>query len=370
MEKIAERTKKIEVSGIREAFKLASKIKDPIDLSIGQPDFDVPALVKKEAIKNIKSGFNHYTMTTGIFKLRRKIAEKLVKRNSIKVSPDEIIVTSGTSGGIYLSYLTLLNPGDEIIIFEPYFVSYKELAVLVGAKPKFVSTFPDFQPKIDLLKKTISSKTKIIVLNSPNNPTGAVYPEKTIREIVKIAQENGIYILSDEVYEDFIFEGKHFSPGSIYNKIITLNGFSKSASMTGWRIGYAAGPKEIIDTMAKLQQFTYVCAPSFAQKAAIKAIDFDNSNKIKAYKIKRDIIYNGLKDQYDIVKTQGAFYAFVKIPKKEEEFIKKLIKHKVIVVPGSVFSQKPDYIRISFSNSKEKLRQAIKIFRDIISKEL
>ncbi len=365
MEKIAERTKQINVSGIREAFKLADQIKGPIDLSIGQPDFDVPALVKKEAIKNIKSGFNHYTMTAGILKLRKKIAEKLAKRNSIKVSSDEVIVTSGTSGGIYLSYLTLLNPGDEVIIFEPYFASFKELAVLVGAKPKFVSTFPDFQPKIDLLKKSISSKTKIIVLNSPNNPTGAVYPEKTIREIVKIAQENGIYILSDEVYEDFIYEGKHFSPASIYNKVITLNGFSKSASMTGWRIGYATGPQEIIAQMAKLQQFTYVCAPSFAQKAAIKAIDLDNSNNIKAYKIKRNIIYNGLKDQYNIVKPQGAFYAFVKTPISEDKFFKKLIKNKVIVVPGSAFSKSKEYLRISFANSNENLKKAVQIFNKL-----
>ncbi|MBM2821092.1 MAG: aspC [Candidatus Berkelbacteria bacterium] len=152
------------------------------------------------------------------------------------VEMDEVIITSGTSGGIYLALLTLIDPGDEIIIFDPYFVSYKELAMLVGAKVEYIDTYPDFQPNIKELKKAITPQTKLIIINSPNNPTGAVYSEKVIREIVKIARKNNIFILSDEVYEKFIYKGKHFSPASIYNNVITLNGFSKSASMTGWRV--------------------------------------------------------------------------------------------------------------------------------------
>lgn len=360
---LAQRTNLIEISGIRKAFTMAEKIKDPLDLSIGQPDFDVPEVVKKEAIKKIKDGFNHYTPTQGILPLRQKIAQKLGQENSIKVSPDQVIVTAGTTGAIYLVFLTLLNHGDEVIIFDPYFIVYKQLVTFIGAKVKMVSTFPDFQPDINKLKKAITPKTKMIVLNSPNNPTGAVYNEKLIRRIVKVAEEHRLFLLSDEVYEDFIYEEKHFSPGNIYPKTITLNGFSKSASMTGWRLGYAAGPQEIIEAMIKLQQCIFVCPPSFAQKAAIKALDWDNKNKIREYKRKRNLIYYGLKDYYQIVKPQGAFYAFVKAPTDEKKFFEKLLEHRVIVVPGSVFSEKKDYIRLSFSASLTTIKKAVEIFR-------
>lgn len=360
---LAQRTNLIEISDIRKAFMIAEKIKNPLDLSIGQPDFDVPEIVKKEAIKQIRDGFNHYTPTQGILPLRQKITQKLSQKNSIQVSPNQVIVTAGTTGAIYLVFLTLLNRDDEVIIFDPYFIVYKQLATFIGAKVKIVSTFPDFQPDINRLKKAITSKTKMIVLNSPNNPTGAVYNEKLIRRIVKVAEKHHLFLLSDEVYEDFIYEEKHFSPGSIYPKTITLNGFSKSTSMTGWRLGYAAGPKEIIEAMIKLQQCIFVCPPSFAQKAAIKAFNWDNKNKIHEYKIKRDLIYYGLKDYYQIIKPEGAFYAFVKTPINEKKFFKQLLEHRIIVVPGSAFSGKKGYIRLSFSTSLTTIKKAIKIFR-------
>lgn len=365
MKKISERVQKIEISGIRKAFALAGEIKNPINLSIGQPDFDVPEPIKEGAIKAIKSGFNHYTPTKGLVELREKISHRLFKKNSIKASAEEIVITSGTSGAIFLALSVLLNPSDEVIIFDPYFVAYKEMVKFLDAQPVFVSTFPNFQPDIKKLQKAITLKTKLIILNSPNNPTGAVYPQELIRKIVEVARKKDLYIISDEVYEDFIYEGKHFSPGSIYQKTITLNGFSKSASMTGWRIGYAAGPKGIIDEMCKLQQFLYVCAPSFAQRAAITALEYNSQEKIKEYRVKRDIIYDGLKSKYDIVKPEGAFYAFVKTPKNEDIFIQELIKHNVIVTSGSAFSQKSGYIRISFATSNDKLEKAVEIFQKL-----
>lgn len=365
MKKLAENINKIEFSGIRQAFSSAQKIKNPIDLSIGQPDFDVPEKIKKAAIQSIKERFNHYTPTGGINELKEKIVNKLAVKNNIKVNADQILITPGTTAGIFLSFFVLLNPGDEVILLEPYFVVYKQLANFLGAKVKSVSTFPDFQPKVNAIKKAITKKTKLIILNSPNNPTGAVYKKKDIREIVKVASKNKIFIISDEVYEDFIYEGKNFSPASIYKNTITLNGFSKSFSMTGWRIGYVVASPKIILEMTKLQQFTFVCAPSFAQKAALTALDYDNKKEISQYKRKRNILYNGLKKYYPATKPEGAFYMFLKVPSDEREFVKKLLKKKIIVVPGSVFSKRKNYIRISFATKNRILRAAVKIFQKL-----
>lgn len=361
MKEISIRSERIDASIIQKAFESKERIKNLIDLTIGQPDFDVPKTVKEIAINNIRSGFNGYTSVNGIKGLRDKISRKLNIKNGINVNPEQILVTSGTTGGIFLTFMTLLNYGDEVIIMEPYFSAYIELAKLCGAKVRRISTFPNYQPNINRIEKAISLKTKIIILNSPNNPTGAVYSAKTIKNIIKIARQNNIYILSDEVYEDYIYKGKHFSPGSIYKRTITINGFSKSAGMTGWRIGYATGPKKIINIMAKLQQFIYVCAPSFAQKAAITAINTDNRKTIKEYKIKRDIIYCGLKDYYQIMEPHGSFYIFLKTPFDEDKFVQKLLENKIAVMPGKAFCGKNGYIRISYATNNSDLKEAVKI---------
>lgn len=363
MKKIAERLNNFKTSGIRKAFALAAKIKEPIDLSIGQPDFDIPDVVKKEAIKQIHKGFNKYVPSNGIPELRTKIAKKLKEQNGILAKDDEVLVTAGTTGAIFLAYLALLDPGDEIIIFDPYFVVYGQLAELLGAKVKVIDTYPDFQPNIAKVKAAISPKTKLIVLNSPNNPTGAVYAKELILEIVELARKNDIYLLSDEVYEDFCYEGKNFSPGSVYKNTLTLNGFSKSVSATGWRIGYVAGPKPIIEAMTSLQQYTFVCAPSFAQKAALVALDYRNNKEVLAFRKKRDYLYNELKDHYEIIKPQGAFYLFLKCPIDGDKFAEKLAEHKLIVVPGSAFSKKNDYIRLSYATSLANIKKAVVVLR-------
>ena len=362
MKKMAQRINNFESLAIRKVFALAGKIKNPIDLSIGQPDFDVPEIIKNVAIESIKKGFNKYTPTNGILELRKKIASNL-KKNGINIDSSEVLVTAGTTGAIFLTYLVLLDPEDEVIIFDPYFVVYKQLAELLGAKVKIINTYSDFQPNIKELKRAISTKSKLIILNSPNNPTGAVYTKEKIKEVAEIARKNDVYLLSDEVYENFVYEGEHFSPGSVYKNTLTLNGFSKSISATGWRIGYVAGPKDIIDKMASLQQFIFVCAPSFTQHAAIKALDYDNKNEVANLKQKRNFLYEKLKNFYDIAKPAGAFYLFLKTPYDEEKFVDKLVKHKVIVVPGSAFSNQKGYIRISYSCSMETLKKAIEVFQ-------
>lgn len=353
------------VSGVRKMFEMASKMKNPIDLSLGLPDFDVPDDVKKEAISSIKKGLNQYTQTTGIKELKQKILEKLRKENNIIAEEEQVIVTSAASGALSIVFTTIINEGDEIILFEPYFVAYKELIIQNGGVPVYARTKDDFSLDLEELKRKISNKTIAIVINSPNNPAGKVYTENELKNLAKIAAKYNLLIISDEIYEKFCYEKKYFSIGSIYPNTLTINGFSKSHAMTGWRVGYVAGPKEIITEAIKVQQFNFVCAPTPFQYAAIKAFDSDITKHISEYKKKRDIIFNGLKKEYKIAKPEGAFYAFVKYPCNPEKFMENCIKNNLLVVPGSAFSQHNTHFRISFATKNENLQKAIEILNKI-----
>jgi len=232
-----------------------------------------------------------------------------------------------------------------------------------------VKTDENFQPDIKLLKKSVTQKTKAIIINSPNNPTGAVYPKSIIKEIVKIAEKNNLYVISDEIYSSLIYDGVNFfSPGKIYSKTIIIDGLSKSKAITGWRIGYVAGPKEIIDAIEKVQQFTSVCAPSPFQYAAVESMNTDIDKSIIAeYQKRRDLVHKNLKDTVSLIKPHGAFYFFIKTPISSEIFAKKLLEKGVAVVSGKVFGDDyKNYIRISYAASEEKLKEAF----SIIIKEL
>ena len=360
-----ENVKKMQVSGVRKMFEMAKKMKEPVDLSLGQPDFDVPPELKKQAKKAIDKGKNNYSQTKGIKPLRKKIKQKLNKKNKIKTSADNIIVTLGASGALSLSLTSLLNKGDEVLLIDPYFVLYKQLIIQNGAVPKFIETKNDFSLKLENVKEKITDKTKAIILNSPNNPTGKIYSKKELKNLTNILKEKDITLISDEVYEDFSYEKTNFSPGSVYENTLTINAFSKSYSMTGWRVGYMTGPEKIIKQATKLQQFNFVCSPKPFQYASIKALDYNNKPLIKKYKQKRDIIFNGLKENYHITKPDGAFYAFVKYPFKGKRFIEKCIENNLLVVPGNVFSEKNTHFRISFSNDNKTLKKGVEILNRI-----
>lgn len=388
--KFSKNIKKFSSSGIRKVFDLAAKLRNPVNLSIGEPDFEVPEIVKSSAIKAIKTNKNKYTQTAGLPELREKIALKLNSENKIKVVRENVIITSGTSGALHLLFTVLLNPGDEVIIIDPYFVIYNEVPKLFGAKVITVSSYPNFSLPVEGVKKAITRKTKMVIINSPNNPTGKVYTKKEIKNLVDILRTKNILLVSDEVYEKFIYpvrsrpaegtatvalgrsasnevyENKHFSPASIYKNTITLNGFSKSHALTGLRIGYTSGPKDIISEMAKLQQYTYVCAPSISQHAAIESLKIDTQHIIKEYQKKRDIIYEGLRENFQVVKPEGAFYIFPKALKiSGSRFAEKAIKKGLMVVPGSVFSRKDSNFRISYAASLKDLKKGVKILREI-----
>src|SRR5207248_6159196 len=304
---ISARAHGVDASGIRKVFDLAAKMKDPINLSIGLPDFDVPQQAKQAAIEAINSGHNRYTQTQGIAPLRERLRAELTKEIGRDVG--EVLITSGVSGGLFLSILATIDPGDEAIFLDPYFVMYKHLLTLAGRKPAAVDSYPDFRFHADRVERAITPKTKLLILNSPSNPTGVVMSPAEVRAAVEIARKHDLLLISDEIYEPFLY-GKDAdgdmgglpSPMKTYDKTILLRGFSKSHAMTGWRLGYAAGPAEIIAQMTKLQQYTYVCPPSPFQYAALKAMDFPMHSAREAYRQKRDLVHEKLSKKFQIVK--------------------------------------------------------------------
>jgi aspartate aminotransferase/aminotransferase len=364
---LADRTNRIDASGIRKVFALGEALKDPVNFSIGQPDFDVPAELKEEAIKAIKAGQNKYSQTAGDSPLKEKISE-LVKKETGWNNP-AVLVTSGVSGGLLLAFMAIINPGDEVIVPDPYFVMYKHVVNMLGGKCVFVDSYPDFELPVGKIAGAVSKKTKLIIVNSPSNPTGAVYGKEQIKAVAEIAAEKKITILSDEIYNKFCYDGECSSVAEYYDRVLILQGFSKSYAMSGWRLGYAAAGgllKDIVEAMTKMQQYTFVCAPSPFQKAAIAALDYDVSGFVKAYRKKRDLIYEGLKDKFKMVKPGGAFYAFVKSPMKTAtEFVEKAIANNVLIIPGNVFSEKDTHFRISYATSDEKIEQGIEILRKL-----
>ncbi len=364
---LADRTTLIDASGIRKVFDLAATMKDPVNFSIGLPDFDVPQAIKDAAIDAIQSGSNRYSLTAGLPELRHALAK--VTSEEYGWDDPQVMVTSGVSGGLLLVFMAMINPGDEVIITDPYFVIYKHIIHLLGGKCVYMDTYPDFKLSAEKLESLITDKTKLLILNSPANPTGVVYSEKEIKEAVEVARKHDLLILSDEIYDKFCYCGKCPSPASIYEKTIVLKGFSKTYAMTGWRMAYIAVHKELaflIEEMVKLQQYTFVCAPTPFQKAAIAALDYDVSDYVKAYALKRDKIYGGLKQKFEVVKPEGAFYIFVKAPGgNATKFVEKAIKNNVLIIPGGIFSQQDTHFRISYATTDEKIARGIEILNSI-----
>ena len=364
---IAKRAKLIDSSGIRKVFALGAELEDPVNFSIGQPDFDVPDALKDEAIKAIKAGQNKYSQTVGDSLLREKIAGQV--KEEFGWSNPAVLVTSGVSGGLLLAFMALVNPGDEVIMPDPYFVMYKHVVNMLGGKCVFVDSYPDFNLPVEKIAESITDKTKLILLNSPCNPTGVVFSEQRIKALAEVAAKKDVPILTDEIYERFCYDGRCVSIATYYDNVLLLRGFSKPYAMTGWRLGYAAAGeslKGVIEEMTKIQQYTFVCAPTPFQKAAIAALDYDISDYVKAYRRKRDLIYDGLQDKFELVNPGGAFYAFVKAPGGSgTEFVEKAIKNNVLIIPGNVFSEKDTHFRISYATSDEKIEQGVEILRGL-----
>lgn len=364
MRNLAQRVAATEASGIRRIFDLAANLKNPINLSIGQPDFDVPDPLKEKAIEAIKCGKNAYTQTQGGPELRAKLLAGPLKGYGEK----EVLVAGAVSGGLLLSYMALLNAGDEILIPDPYFVMYKQLALMFDAKPVFYDCYPDWRLDPGRIEKLITPRTKAILVSSPSNPTGAVYSREELEAVASLARKHDLIAIADEIYEYYCYDEpfvrlRDLCPGHT----LTLGGFSKSHAMTGWRIGWAAGPEELVQAMTKFQQFSFVCAPAPFQYAAAAAIDFDMSGPMAEYRRKRDIICDGLLEAgYEVVKPGGAFYVFPKAPwGTGTEFVEACLESNLLVIPGGCFSERDTNFRIAYTATEDAIRQGLEVLRKL-----
>jgi aspartate aminotransferase/aminotransferase len=357
---IADRMRHIESSGIRKVFELARSLKDPVNLSIGQPDFDVPGPIKAAAHAAIDRGDNAYTVTQGIPELRARIQADVQARYH---DPDrEVFITSGTSGGLVLALCCTVNPGDEVLVFDPYFVMYPHLVTLAGGRTVYVDTYPDFDIDLDKVRAALTPRTKAILVNSPANPTGRVYPRESLRDLALLARERGVLLLSDEVYRAFCYDGPFTSPAEFNADVLVFDGFSKAYGMTGWRLGFAHGPRRVIQEMIKLQQFTFVCAPSIVQHAGVAAWDYDVSDIVASYRRKRDKVVDGLKGRYELVRPEGAFYIFPRAPRGTgTEFVAEAIRNQLLLIPGNVFSRRDTHFRLSYAADDRTLDRGLEI---------
>ena len=360
---LSERVRTVRPSGVRKIFDLANKVKNPINLSIGEPEFDIPAPIKEVGIQAIRDGFNKYTPSGGIPELREKVITHL---QSEGIRCEDAVITAGVTGGLLLALMVLANPGDEIVIPDPYFVLYEYQAFLLGLRPVFMDTYPDFTLKEEKLREVITDRTKIILINSPNNPTGMVYSREELEMVARVAREKNLVVFADDIYDRFVYDelpGRTYL-GSIYENTVTFGGFSKTWSMTGWRIGYVAGPREIIQCMVTMQQYVFSSINSIGQKAAVAALDYDTDDLIRQYKRKRDIIYDGLKDRYAVVKPRGAYFIFPEVPGGDgDAFVERALENNLFIIPGSVFSNRKTHVRISFAASEENLTKGTEILR-------
>lgn len=361
---IADRMTRIDASGIRKVFDLAAQMKDPINLSIGQPHFDTPQPIKEALKRAVDEGKNAYSQTQGISPLLSKIQTSV--NAQYNDSDRQVFITSGTSGGLMLALMTLVNPGDEVIVFDPWFVMYKHLVTMAGGKVVEIDTYPSFGIDVNKVQAAITPKTKVIICNSPANPTGAVASPQELEALAKLAAERDIALISDEIYKAFTYDCEFISPAKWNPQTIVIDGFSKSHSMTGHRIGWCHGPRHIVQQMIKLQQFTFVCSPHPVQHAAVVAWDIDISDRVADYKRKRDFMLGELRADYDIQGAGGAFYLFPKTPwGTGTEFVKTAIENNLLIIPGSVFSPSDTHFRLSYAADDRTLERGVEVLRKL-----
>ena len=359
--RLAARMDHITASGIRKVFDLGAELTDPIDLSIGMPHFDVSQPIKDEAAAAIQRGENRYTVTQGIEPLRAAIAASC--RDEFGWGDDRsYMVTAGVAGALTLAIFATVNPGDEVIVTDPHFVMYSYITRMAGGVPVKVDTYDDFRPDLNRIADAVTDKTRMIIINSPCNPTGCVYGEDDLRGVAEIAERHGLLVLSDEIYDIFCYDTPYVSMASFYENTMLLRGFSKSFGMPGWRMGWCSGPDVILDRMKTLQQWTFVCAPSMAQAAGVVAMQTDMTEYVDAYRTKRDLVADALCDRFGWVKQSGAFYAFVPAPGGDATaFVTRAIENNVLVIPGGVFSDRDTHFRISYAAEDDKLQQGLDI---------
>ncbi|MFC2162747.1 pyridoxal phosphate-dependent aminotransferase [Candidatus Altiarchaeota archaeon] len=372
---ISKRVRDIPFSGIRKFFELVNQREGIVSLGVGEPDMPTPAPLKNAAIQAIEEDNTSYTSNYGLIELRRLISQKLASENNINASPeDQVLITTGTSEALDLAFRAILEPGDEVLVPEPSYVSYKPNVWFCNCDPVPVPMREENEFRLTRqdIESAITKKTKAIIVASPNNPTGSVLRKKDLEDIADIATEHDLTVISDELYEYLIYDKlKHYSIGSfngMADRTITINGFSKGMAYTGWRLGYASGSSEVIEAMMKIHQYTMLCAPTIAQYAALRSNSVARYVKqmVNEYDQRRKLIVKGLNDLpgVECVMPKGAFYAFPNITgsgMSSEEFATTMLDEALVaVVPGCNFGDAGEgYVRCSYSVSREVIREAL-----------
>ncbi|RZN60854.1 pyridoxal phosphate-dependent aminotransferase [Methanonatronarchaeum sp. AMET6-2] len=372
--KISSRLSDVPPSGIREFFELVLNMDSVISLGVGEPDFVTPWRIREAGIYSLETGYTSYTSNKGLLELRELVAGELDGRCAEGYDPEEeVLITTGVSEAFDLAVRAVVDPGDEVIVFEPSYVSYSPCVKFSGGVTKTIQLDIDdgFVPDPGELREAVNSDTALIVLNNPNNPTGSCLDGETAREIADISREFDVPLLCDEIYSKLVYDGEHVSPldyDGMKERCILLDGFSKSHAMTGWRIGYAAGPSDVISAMNKIHQYTMLCAPIVSQKAAVEAVEncsSEVSDMVSEYNRRRRLVYGRFNQMgLECPEPGGAFYVFPSIREtglSSEEFSKRLLEEeKVAVVPGTAFGEAGEgHIRCSYANSKEVLKEAL-----------
>lgn len=373
--RLSNAVQEIKPSGIRRFFDLASTMDNIISLGVGEPDFVTPWNVREAAIVSMEQGFTAYTANAGLIELRQEISKYMTNRFAVEYDPnDEILVTVGASEAIDLAMRAIVNPGDEVIVVEPTFVSYAPIVSLTGGIPVSVGTNKrdEFKLTVEQLENAITPKTKVLMLCFPNNPTGAYMTKEELEAIAKVVEKHDLLVISDEIYAELSYEAEHYCfsriPG-MFDRTVVISGFSKAFAMTGWRLGFACGPKDILGAMLKIHQYTMMCASTLAQYAAIEALrnGMDDMEKmVQSYRQRRNFIVKSFAEIGLSCHTPGgAFYAFPSIESTgftSEEFAEKLLmEERVAVVPGNVFGEGGEgHIRCSYATSMDNLQEAIK----------
>jgi len=361
---IADRMQRIDASGIRKVFDLAATLRDPINLSIGQPHYDTPEPVKQALYRAVAEGRNAYSQTQGIPALIDKIQADVDRQYG--QSDRRVFISSGTSGGLLLALSVLVNPGDEVLVFDPYFIMYKHQVTLVGGKVVEIPTYPDFRMDLNRVRDAITPRTKAIVFNNPGNPTGAVATAEEVEGLAKLAAERNIALISDEIYRIFCYDRPFVSPVRWNERTIVVDSFSKSHSMTGWRLGWVHAPNDLVQQMLKLQQFTFVCAPHPVQYAGVVAYDLDVSEWVADYRGKLAFLRSELAADYELAGGGGAFYLLPKAPRGTgTEFVTRAIGEGLLIIPGQVFSPSDTHFRISFATTQQTLERAVEVLRKL-----
>ncbi|MCQ2520194.1 MAG: aminotransferase class I/II-fold pyridoxal phosphate-dependent enzyme [Lachnospiraceae bacterium] len=374
---------KIKPSGIRKFFDIVAEMKDAISLGVGEPDFDTPWHIRDEGIYSLEKGKTFYTSNSGLKELREEICNYLQRKCDVSYTWNtDVIITVGGSEAIDIGLRAMLNPDDEVIIPQPSYVSYEPCTILAGGKPVIINLKAEneFRLTAKELLDAITEKTKVLILPFPNNPTGAIMEKEDLEAIAKVCIEKDIFVMSDEIYSELTYKGKHVSIASLpgmKERTILINGFSKAYAMTGWRLGYACGPKEIIQQMTKIHQFCIMCAPTTSQYAAVEALkngDEDVAAMCESYNQRRRFLMNRFREMnLECFEPFGAFYVFPCIKEfgmTSDEFATRFLEEeKVAVVPGTAFGDSGEgYLRVSYAYSIERLKLAMDRLERFVNK--